>query len=146
DHNIEVVFIATPAPDHTAHTLACLEAGKHVLCAVHVALSLEDCEKLRDKVKQTGLSHMMAETSAFHQTVIAARKYYKEGAFGEIFRVESEYHHPGLEVLYYEEGKATWRHGLPPMLYPTHCTAYHISVTQERFVQVSCLEIGRASC
>jgi len=142
DPKVEAVFIATPAPDHTAHTLACLEAGKHVLCAVPVALSLEDCQKLRDKVKQTGLTYMMAETSAFHQTVISARKYYKEGAFGEIFRVESEYHHPGLEVLYYEEGKATWRHGLPPMLYPTHCTAYHISVTQERFVQVSCLGWG----
>jgi predicted dehydrogenase len=142
DPQVEAVFIATPAPDHTAHTLACLNAGKHVLCAVPAAMTLEDCQKLRDKVKQTGLTYMMAETSAFHQTVISARKYFKEGTFGEIFRVESEYHHPGLEVLYYEEGKPTWRHGLPPMLYPTHCTSYHISVTNERLVKVSCLGWG----
>src|SRR5690606_31470448 len=34
DSKVEAVFIATPAPDHAAHVLASLEAGKHVLCAV----------------------------------------------------------------------------------------------------------------
>jgi len=142
DKEIEAVFIATPAPDHAAHVLACLNAGKHVLCAVPAAMNLEDCEKVRNAVKRSGLIYMMAETSAFHQVVISAQKLYKQGAFGEIFRVESQYHHPGLEVLYFEEGKATWRHGLPPMLYPTHCTAYHVSVTGERLKQVSCIGWG----
>lgn len=142
DPKVEAVFLATPAPDHAAHVLASLEAGKHVLCAVPAAMTLEECEKLRDAVKKSGLTYMMAETSTFHQIVISAQQYYREGKFGEIFRVEAEYHHPGLEVLYFEEGKPTWRHGLPPMLYPTHCTAYHVSVTGERLARVSCLGWG----
>jgi predicted dehydrogenase len=142
DPGVEAVFIATPAPDHARHVLAGLNAGKHVLCAVPAAMSLEECEKLRQRVKETGLTYMMAETSTFHQIVISAQKYYKEGRFGEIFRVEAEYHHPGLEVLFFEDGKQTWRHGFPPMMYPTHCTSYHIAVTGERFVNVSCIGWG----
>jgi predicted dehydrogenase len=142
DPQVEAVFIATPAPDHAAHVLASLKAGKHVLCAVPAAMSLEECDELRDAVKKSGLTYMMAETSTFHQVVISAQQFYKEGKFGDVFRVESEYHHPGLEVLYVENGKPTWRHGLPPMLYPTHCTAYHVSVTGERMTQVSCIGWG----
>ncbi|MFC4871038.1 Gfo/Idh/MocA family protein [Negadavirga shengliensis] len=145
DPKVEAVFIATPAPDHAAHVLESLEAGKHVLCAVPVAWTLEDCERLRDAVRKSGLTYMMAETSTFHQVVISAQNYYRDGKFGDIFRVEADYHHPGLEVLFFEEGKPTWRHGLPPMLYPTHCTSYHISVTGERFQNVSCLGWGDES-
>ncbi|MEY4777152.1 MAG: hypothetical protein RL759_1665, partial [Verrucomicrobiota bacterium] len=46
--------------------------------------------------------------------------------------------HPGLETLYFENGKRTWRHGLPPMHYPTHCTAHLLSVTGERLTEVVC--------
>nr|MBI1230812.1 gfo/Idh/MocA family oxidoreductase [Cytophagales bacterium] len=145
DPKVEAVFVATPAPDHAAHVLACLDAGKHVLCAVPAALSLEDSERLSQAVKASGLTYMMAETSTFHQVVISARKFHEKGEFGEIFRTEAEYHHPGLEVLYYEGGKPTWRFGLPPMLYPTHCTAYPISVTGERLTSVSCLGWGDQS-
>ncbi|WP_114752157.1 Gfo/Idh/MocA family protein [Pleomorphovibrio marinus] len=145
DPAVEAVFLATPAPDHVSHTIASLEAGKHVLCAVPAALDLEDCQKLMEAVKRSGLTYMMAETSTFHQVVLSAQKFYREGKFGDIFRVEAQYHHPGLEELYFEDGKPTWRHGLPPMLYPTHCTSYHISVTGERFTQVSCLGWGDQS-
>lgn len=145
DPKVEAVFIATPAPDHASHVLASLKAGKHVLCAVPAAMSLDECEEVVNAVRQTGLTYMMAETSAFHQVVISAQKLYREGKFGEIFSVEAEYHHPGMEVLFFEDGKPTWRHGMPPMLYPTHCTAYPISVTGERLQHVSCIGWGDKS-
>lgn len=81
---------------------------------------------------------MMAETSYYQQFTISARNFYKEGKFGNIFSCESEYQHDGLEELYFENGKRTWRHGIAPMHYPTHCTAHLISVTGERLTQVSC--------
>lgn len=142
DPKIEAVFIATPAPDHARHVIATLNAGKHVLCAVPAALTLEECANIRDVVRRTGLTYMMAETSAFHQVVISARKFYRDGRFGNIFRSEAAYHHPGLEVLFFENGKPTWRHGLPPIMYPTHCTSYLISVTGERLTDVNCIGWG----
>lgn len=137
DPKVEAVFLATPAPDHANHVLASLKAGKHVLCAVPAALTLEDCAKLRDAVKQSGLTYMMAETSTYRQSTMSVKKMYREGQFGTLFSAAAEYNHPGLEVLYFEDGKPTWRHGLPPMLYPTHCTAFLIAVTGERLTHVS---------
>lgn len=145
DSNIDAVFIATPAPDHVRHVVAALDAGKHVLCAVPAAMTIEDCYTLRDAVRRTGLTYMMAETSVYRQNTISVRQLYKEGKFGEIFSAAAEYNHPGLEALWFENGKPTWRHGLPPLLYPTHCTSFLISVTGERLTSVSALGWGDQS-
>jgi predicted dehydrogenase len=134
---VEAVFIATPAPDHVNHVVAALKAGKHVLCAVPAALTIEDCYRLRDAVKSSGLTYMMAETSYYRQNTISVRKFQEEGLFGNIFSAAAEYNHPGLESLWFEDGKPTWRHGLPPLLYPTHCTSFLVSVTGERLTHVS---------
>ena len=142
DPKIEAVFIATPAPDHARHVIATLNAGKHVLCAVPAAMTLEECNDIKATVERTGLTYMMAETSVYRQNTISAKKFYKEGAFGEIFSAAAVYNHPGGEVLFFEDGKQTWRHGLPPMLYPTHCTSFLISVTGERLTSVTCVGWG----
>ena len=138
DANVEAVCLFTPAPDHVTHALACMAAGKHVLSAVPAAMSLEECAQLVEAVKKSGLTYMMAETSYFQQMTISARKFYHEGAFGSLYACESEYHHAGLETLFMEDGKRTWRYGFPPMHYPTHCTAHLLSVTGERITSVTC--------
>ena len=138
DPKVEAVFLATPAPDHVRHTLLCIEAGKHVLSAVPAAMTLDECQQLAAGVRKSGLTYMMGETSCWQQLTISARKFYAEGRFGHLYHTESEYHHPGLETLYFENGRRTWRHGLPPMHYPTHCTAHLLSVTGERLTEVSC--------
>jgi len=142
DRAVEAVFIATPAPDHVRHSVLALKAGKHVLCAVPAAMTLEECRQLIDTVKATGLTYMMAETSVWQQPTISARQFFRDGKFGNIYCTESMYHHAGLESLWFENGKPTWRHGLAPMNYPTHCTAHLISVTGERLTEVSCLGWG----
>lgn len=145
DPKIDAIFIATPAPDHARHVVMTLKAGKHVLCAVPAALTTEECYLLRETVRSTGLTYMMAETSYYRQNTISVRKFHKEGLFGEIFSAAAEYNHPGLDTLWFEDGKPTWRHGLPPLLYPTHCTAFLISVTGERLTKVSGLGWGDES-
>ncbi|NUN94749.1 MAG: Gfo/Idh/MocA family oxidoreductase [Candidatus Omnitrophica bacterium] len=141
--DLDAIGVFTPAPDHVRHCTLALEHGKHVISAVPAAMTLEECQKLVDTVRKTGLTYMMAETSYYQQATISARKFFREGAFGNIFYTESQYHHAGLEELWFEEGKWTWRHGLPPMHYPTHCTAHLIGVTGERLVEVSCLGWAR---
>ncbi len=143
DREVEAVAVFTPAPDHVRHAVACLKAGKHVMCAVPACMSVEEAEELLDTVKRTGLTYMLAETSWYHQSVISARKWFREGKFGSLFYTEAEYHHPGLEVLFWDEkGNRTWRYGFPRMHYPTHCTGYLVGVTGERMTQVSCVGWG----
>ena len=139
DKDIDAVGVFTGAPDHVRHDVACLKAGKHVISAVPACMTLDEAEELRDAVEETGLTYMMAETSYYHPAVISARQWHKEGKFGRIFYSEAEYHHPGLDVLYIEDGVRTWRYGLAPMNYPTHCTSYLVGVTGERLTQVACL-------
>ena len=142
DDSIDAVGVFTPAPDHVRHATAALRAGKHVISAVPAAMSLDECQMLIDTVQQTGLTYMMAETSYYQQSTISARELHQQGKFGNVFYCESEYHHAGLETLWFEEGQRTWRHGFPPMHYPTHCTAHLVSVTGERLSRVSCLGWG----
>ena len=143
DKNIDAVAVFTGAPDHVRHCVAVLQAGKHVICAVPAAMSLKEAEELRNTVEETGLTYMMAETSYYRQAAISARKFYNEGKFGQILYTESEYHHPHVEKLWFDkDGNPTWRHGLPVMLYPTHCTSFLIGTTGERLSEVMCLGWG----
>lgn len=146
DPAIDAVALFTPAPFHAQHTIEALLAGKHVLCAVPVGMSIEECAQVKETVRRTGLVYMMAETSVYRQDTISVRKLYKEGLLGKLISAEAMYHHPGLEHYFFTpEGQSTWRHGLPPMLYATHCTAFLIAVTGDRLTSVSCIGWGDGS-
>ncbi len=139
DKDIDAVAVFTDGPLHVQHTVEAMKHGKHVISAVPAAYgSIEQAELLLETVKKYGLTYMMAETSYFQQFTISARKFQEDKKFGEVFYCESEYQHDGLETLYVEDGKCTWRYGMAPMHYPTHCTAHLVSVTGERLTEVVC--------
>jgi len=139
DKNIDAVAIFTDGPLHVQHTVEAMKNGKHVISAVPAAwATIEQAELLLETVKKYGLTYMMAETGHFQQSTISARKFYQQGKFGALYYCEAEYQHPGLEVLYFRAGKRTWRYGLAPMHYPTHCTSQLVGVTGERLTEVVC--------
>ena len=145
DPKVEAVAIFTGAPDHARHVLLCFEHGKHVISAVPACLTLAEAAAMKAKKEQTGLTYMMAETSYYRPHTILARHLFRDGAFGEMVYCEAEYYHPmqagsaERHNLAFRNGQRTWRYGLPPMLYPTHSTAFLVGVTGERLVKVSCL-------
>ncbi len=143
DKNIDGVAVFTGAPDHARHVQAVLNAGKHCICAVPAAMTLEECQQLKDTKERTGLKYMMAETSYYRYHTIAARDLFREGKFGTIYYSEVEYYHPrtpGDRARFHiYKGKPTWRYGFPPMHYPTHSTGFLTGVTGERLIQISCL-------
>ncbi|MHC4394283.1 MAG: Gfo/Idh/MocA family protein [Planctomycetota bacterium] len=139
DKNIDAVAIFTEGPNHVRHVVKAMKNGKHVISAVPACWgSVEEAELLLETVRKYGLTYMMAETSYYQQSTISVRKFYQKGKFGEIFYCEGRYHHAGLEDLYFENGKRTWRHGVAPMHYPTHCTAYLTGITGEKLTEVVC--------
>ena len=119
-----------------------MNSGKHVISAVPAAMSLEECQTLIDTKEKTGKTYMMAETSYYRQEAITAREWVKEGKFGKIFYIETEYHHDmtndGPRLRFYN-GKRTWRYGFAPMNYPTHSLAYVTGITGERLTEVMCI-------
>jgi predicted dehydrogenase len=140
---LDAVALFTPAPLHAWMGLEAFKAGKHVISAVPAGMSIEECEQLIDAVKRTGLRYMMAETSYYRPEIMTCMDWAREGKFGTIFYTEAEYHHEGLMPLFFDDrGFPTWRHGLPPMLYPTHCTGMVVPITGERLVEVQAIGWG----
>ena len=147
--NIDAVAVFSGAPDHVKHAKWCMENGWHVISAVPACMTLEEAATLKEVKEKTGMKYMMAESSWYRQECILARNLFREGKFGEVFYTETEYYHQlfNLATLetkktglaYWPDGSRSWRWGLPPMLYPTHCTGYLTGVTGERVVKVSCL-------
>lgn len=148
DDAIDAVAVFTGAPDHVRHCVAVMDRGKHCICAVPAAMTLEECEQLVEAKERNGVKYMMAETSYYRWPTITARQMYQDGTFGKIVYSEAEYYHPSIgsanDGLSVRDGQRTWRYGLPPMLYPTHSTGFLVGVTRERLVEVSCLGTTRA--
>ncbi len=141
--DIDAVGVFTPAPLHVWMATEAMKVGKHVISAVPAGMSVEECERLIEVVKETGLTYMMAETSYYRPEIITCREWSLQGKFGTIHYAESEYHHEGLIPLMYDErGFPTWRHGFPPMHYPTHCTGMLVPVMRENLVEVQAVGWG----
>lgn len=140
DKRIHAVAVFTEGPNHVEHVIEVMRHGKHAISAVPASMGggVAEAERLLAAVKQYGLTYMMAETSYYQQPTISVRRFYEQGNFGHLFYSESEYQHDGLESLYRENGKRTWRYGMAPMHYPTHCTAFLTGVTGERLTEVTC--------
>jgi hypothetical protein len=105
-----------------------------------------EAEELFNAVKTSGMKYMMNETSTFHADLYAKRKQYQAGALGKLIYSEGEYYHDNVGILGSynpKNGKIDtngWRRALTPMWYPTHATAYFISVADgQRLTEVSCL-------
>lgn len=135
DKRIEAVFVATDAPSHARHCIEVLKHGKHVASAVPAVYgSLEDADKLLETVKTTGRKYMMFETSSYHADLYAMHRIYKAGGFGKLIYSEGEYYHFSAKPIGSYKG---WRIGPPPLWYPTHSTAYYVSVSGGSFTEVS---------
>ncbi len=149
DRSIEAIYIATDAPSHARLAIMALNHGKHVVSAVPAVFGFEaeeDAEDLFAAVKKSGMKYMMNETSTFHADLYAKRMQYQAGALGRIIYSEGEYYHDNVGTLGSynpQNGKIDqfgWRRALVPMWYPTHATAYYVSVTGGgRLTEVSCV-------
>lgn len=140
--DVDAVHLVTPAPLHAEQAIAVLRAGKHVLCAVPAAMTLAECGRLVEAVKETGRCYMMAETSNYYPEVLYAKRLAEEGKLGRLFYCESDYLHDLAPLWRDAAGQPTWRMGLPPMLYPTHNTGPIVGVTGQRMVEVTALGWG----
>ena len=134
---LRLFFVATDAPSHARHCIDVVKHGKHVASAVPAVFgSLEDADKLFEAVKSSGQKYMMYETSNYHAALYAMHQIYNAGGFGKLIYSEGEYYHYSPSPL---PSYKDWRVGTPPQWYPTHATAYYVSVTGGSYTEVSCI-------
>ena len=135
DSNVDFVHINSPIPDHGPMSIAGLQAGKHVMCTVPMATSVEDCRQIVELVQKTGLKYMMAETVVYSREFLFVRELYEKGELGKIQFIQGS-HQQDMD------GWPKYWPGLPPMHYATHCVSPCLALTRAEAEYVSCFGSG----
>ena len=135
DPNVDFVHINTPIPDHAPQSIAALKAGKHVMCTVPMATTIEECRQIVELVKSTGLKYMMAETVVYAREYLYCRELFEKDEFGKIQFVQAS-HQQDMD------GWPDYWPGLPPMHYATHCVGPCLALTRSEAEYVSCFGSG----
>lgn len=135
DPQVDFVHINSPIPDHAPMSIAALKAGKHVMCTVPMATSVEECGQIVDLVKKTGLRYMMAETVVYAREFLFVRELYEKGELGKVQFLKAS-HQQDMD------GWPNYWPGLPPMHYATHCVGPCLALTRAEAEYVSCFGSG----
>jgi predicted dehydrogenase len=135
DPDIDAVHINTAIPDHAAHTIAALKAGKHVACTVPMATSVEDCRQIVELCQETGLKYMMMETVVYAREFLYMKELYDKGELGKLQFLKAS-HQQDME------GWPGYWPGLPPMHYATHCVGPVLGLGRHEAEYVSCFASG----
>ena len=136
DPDVDFVHVNSPIADHARMSLEALDAGKHVMCTVPMATTVEDCRKVVEKVAETGLKYMMAETVVYSREYLHLKAMYERGELGEIQYLAAS--HP-QEMRGWPE---YWERMIP-MHYATHVVSPCLDLTGRLAEYVSCFGSGR---
>jgi len=81
--DLDAVYIATPPHVHREQTLACAQAGKHVLCEKPLGLTVADAEAMIDACAKAGVRLGTAFMMRFQAQHQAALKLIRDGRLGQ---------------------------------------------------------------
>lgn len=135
DPEIDCVHLNTGLFEHARMSVAALKAGKHVLCTVPMATTVEECEEIVATVAETGLKYMMAETVVYSREFLYVKELYESGRLGSIQYMQASHTQDMTGWPEY------WQR-MSPMLYATHITSPILALVDGRAEYVSCFGSG----
>ena len=135
DPAVDFVHINSPIPDHAWMSLQALDAGKHVMCTVPMATTIDECRQVVEKVQETGLKYMMAETVVYSREFLFIKEMYDKGELGKIQFMKAS--HPQDM-----EGWPEYWERMIPMHYATHVVSPVLGLVNGSAEYVSCFGSG----
>lgn len=135
DPQVDYVHINSPISEHAPMSIAALKAGKHVMCTVPMATNIDDCKKIVELVKQTGLKYMMAETVVYSREFLFIKDMYERGELGKIQYMAAS--HPQDM-----DGWPDYWERMIPMHYATHVVSPCLGLVRGAAEYVSCFGSG----
>lgn len=88
--DVGAVAIATPAVQHAAMAVKCLEAGRHVLCEKPLAVTIESARQVVDAAERSGKVMMVGHLLAYHPAMKYLRDLIASGALGTLYYLYSQ--------------------------------------------------------
>ncbi len=135
DSDVDFVHINSPIPDHAPMSLKALDAGKHVMCTVPMATTIDECRQICEKVKETGLKYMMAETVVYSREFLFIKEMYEKDELGKIQHMAAS--HPQDM-----DGWPDYWERMIPMHYATHVVSPVLGLVDGLAEYVSCFGSG----
>ena len=105
--DVHIVVVDSPDHMHAEHTIAALEAGKHVMCAKPMCTSLEQCQAMVNAVDDSGLTFMVQQSARWAPLHWRVHELYAGGVVGDAYAVEGSYMHNMHD--YWTYGLTPWR-------------------------------------
>ena len=91
DADVDIVYVATPHPQHKACSMLCLEAGKAVLCEKPLTVNAAEAEELVVCARGRGLFLMEAMWTRFFPLMARVRELLAAGAIGEVRMLQADF-------------------------------------------------------
>ena len=135
DPSVDFVHINSPIDDHAWMSLEALKAGKHVMCTVPMATTIEECDQICNLVAETGLKYMMAETVVYSREYLYIKDLYDRGELGKIQYMKAS--HPQDM-----DGWPSYWEEMIPMHYATHVVSPILGLIDGKAEYVSCFGSG----
>ncbi len=83
DPEVDAVEILTPHHLHREMAIAACRAGKHVSVQKPMALSVEDCDRMIEAARASGVVLRVYENNVFYPPHVKAKAWIQDGAIGE---------------------------------------------------------------
>jgi predicted dehydrogenase len=91
DAEVDVVYVATPHPLHEGQALACIEAGKHVLCEKPLTVDAASTERVVAAARKRDVFLLEGYMYRCHPLLKALIERLQRGEIGEIRHVRADF-------------------------------------------------------
>ena len=91
DPEIDVVYVATPHSLHYDNTIACINAGKAVLCEKPLAVNAEQAGRMIEAAQKAGVFLMEGMWVRFFPMMAQLRQWLSNGAIGKVQMLQSDF-------------------------------------------------------
>jgi len=88
---VDAIYIGTPASEHAAHALLCIEAGVPVLVEKPLAMNAAEAQRIADAARANGVFVMEAMWTRFLPAAQALKARMEQGAIGEVRMVSGSF-------------------------------------------------------
>lgn len=91
DQDVEIIYIGTIHPRHKEQALACLEAGKAVICEKPFTMNAAEAREIARLGRDKRIFVMEAMWSRFLPPIVQAREWMAQGLIGEVQLVKADF-------------------------------------------------------
>ena len=129
--DIDLIVIATPAPDHAHMAVYSMQQGKHVVSEVPISFTIKESWDLVNTAEETQRHCMMLENVCYGEEELWVQNMVENSVFGTLTHAEAAYIHPLMQKMfinsndpetsaYYKQWRLRLHANQDGNLYPTH--------------------------